>query len=154
MEMEIVITTSDNLRHHISIVNGEPDIDGYSAYQPTRDALSAAYADGDWVSYTPPESVQIPEPDWDGFNLAILANAEFNTAYGVAITAYPLVAAALPAALTQVAVGSITMFVTAFEALCQAASVSSEQRNIWATVAESYDLPTEFVAAIRGEDGG
>ena len=94
-----------------------------------------------------------PAPDWDGLNTAILSNAEFNQAYATVMQIYPLVAAALPAALTQVASGQTAMFETTFLAMCQIAQVSSEQRAIWADIGATYNAPSDFLNIVRGTDG-
>jgi hypothetical protein len=131
--------------------NGTPNYAAYSTSLNTQAALQAAYDAGHWEPYTPPEPEPRPiEPDWDGFNLAILTNAEFNAAYNTAMAAAPLVAAALPAALTQVATGSTSMLSVAFNALCQVALVDSTLRDDWADIAEFHNLPTDFVEVIRG----
>lgn len=87
--------------------------------------------------------------DWDGFNQAILSNAEFNQVYAAVMASHPLIAAALPAALTQVASGQTAMFATVFTQMCAVAEVSPSQRGIWADMAESYHAPAEFVAVVR-----
>jgi len=108
-----------------------------------------------WVSagntpepYVPP--VVATPTDWDGFNQAILSNTEFNQVYAAVMASHPLIAAALPAALTQVASGQTAMFATVFTQMCAVASVSAEQRGIWATLAETHHCPAEFVAVVRG----
>lgn len=138
--------------HLVDREGEELQLSSYSASGAA--AIQAAYDAEQWEEYTPTEpEPEALEPDWDGFNLAILANPEFNAAYAVAIATFPLVAAALPAALTQVSSGSVTMFVVAFDALCQAAQVSTEQRTAWADVAVSHNLPTDFVSSVRGSGG-
>ena len=151
--MMIIISTPDDVQHHLpTIADGSPNIEGYSTSPNTRAALQAAYDRGDWQTYTPPEPEPVePEPQWDLFNLAILTNAEFNAAYNVAMASSPLVAAALPAALTQVSTGSTAMIAVAFNALCQVAEVAPALRATWAGIAENHYLPSEFVEVIRGQ---
>jgi hypothetical protein len=93
-------------------------------------------------------------PNWDGLNQAIMANAEFNQAYATTMQTHPLVAAALPAALTQVASGQTSMFETTFLAMCQIAQVSPEQRAIWADIGATYNAPPDFLDIVRGTDNG
>jgi hypothetical protein len=102
------------------------------------------------VPINPP--VVVPT-DWDGLNQAIMANAEFNQAYATVMQTYPLVAAALPAALTQVASGQTSMFETTFLAMCQIAQVSPEQRAIWADIGAAYNAPPKFLDIVRGNNG-
>jgi len=92
-------------------------------------------------------------PDWDGLNQAIMGNAEFNQAYATTMQTHPLVAAALPAALTQVASGETSMFETTFLAMCQIASVTPEQRGIWADIGATFNAPPEFLDIVRGTNG-
>lgn len=92
----------------------------------------------------------VPPTDWDGFNQAILSNPEFNAAYGAVMASHPLIAAALPAALTQVSTGQTTMFATVYGQMCAVAEVTPFQREEWATIAEQFHAPAEFVAVIRG----
>ena len=92
-------------------------------------------------------------PDWDGLNQAIMGNAEFNQAYATTMQTHPLVAAALPAALTQIASGQTSMFETTFLAMCQIASVTPEQRGIWADIGATFNAPPEFLDIVRGTNG-
>jgi hypothetical protein len=98
---------------------------------------------------------RIPQPpNWDGLNQAIMANTEFNQAYATVMQTYPLVAAALPAALTQVASGQTSMFETTFLAMCQIAQVTPEQRAIWADIGATYNAPQDFLDIVRGATNG
>ena len=92
----------------------------------------------------------LPPTDWDGFNQAILSNAEFNQVYAAVMASHPLIAAALPAALTQVASGQTAMFDAVFRQMCAVAEVSPGQRGVWADMADGYHAPAEFVAVVRG----
>ena len=107
----------------------------------------------DFSSAVPINPPVVVQPDWDGLNQAIMSNAEFNQAYATVMQAYPLVAAALPAALTQVASGQTSMFETTFLAMCQIAQVTSEQRGIWADIGAVYNAPQDFLDVVRGTHG-
>ena len=95
----------------------------------------------------------VEPPNWDGLNQAIMGNAEFNQAYAMTMQTHPLVAAALPVALTQVASGQTSMFETTFLAMCQIAQVSPEQRAIWADIGATYNPPQDFLDIVRGNNG-
>jgi len=95
----------------------------------------------------------VPPTDWDGLNNSILSNTEFNQAYATTMQTHPFVAAALPAALAQVASGQTSMFETTFLAMCYIAQVSSEQRAIWADIGAAYNAPPEFLDIVRGTNG-
>jgi hypothetical protein len=89
--------------------------------------------------------------DWIGFNAAILTNHAFNTYYAVALSSVPAAAASLPAAFTQVASQGIDSFALAFTAFCQAAEVTTQHRQEWATLAEDHNLSLDFTQLIRGD---
>ena len=108
------------------------------------------------IDPTQAEPINLPvvePPNWDGLNQAIMGNAEFNQAYATTMQTHPLVAAALPAALTQVASGQTSMFETTFLAMCQIAQVSPEQRGIWADIGATFNAPPEFLDIVRGTNG-
>jgi hypothetical protein len=89
--------------------------------------------------------------DWDGFNAAILSDTAFNQKTGAVMGVAPAVAIALPAALAQVSTNGVAAFGLVFNAFCTAGQVSSGQRATWATLAEGFNLPIEFVDVVRGE---
>lgn len=91
-----------------------------------------------------------PQPDWDGFNVFILSDADFNAVYAAALSTAPLQANALPAALTQVQTGSVQTFATLLNAVCAAGGATSPMRDAWAAAAIARNLPQEFVDLIRG----
>lgn len=107
---------------------------------------------------TPPMSLldemmaQDAEPDWDGFAAWAISNTELNTIAGTAVANAPLAAAGLPTALLQVQSGSLSNFAATFNAVCTAGGATSQQRATWADLArDSYSLPPEFVAVVRGQ---
>lgn len=133
-----------------------PGADLSAAPQEVVDASTILWTEEAVAAWRASMDTPEPEPptDWDGFNLAILSNAEFNQVYGAVMQTHPLIAAALPAALTQVSTGQTSMFATAFTQLCAVAEVSPGQREAWAALAASYNCPDEFVAVIRGIGNG
>ena len=130
--------------------------DDYSAQPPeVQAACSEAHTPEAIAAYQAMvASYQLPPPatptDWDGLNLAIMGDATFNAAYWAVMQSHPLIAATLPAALTQVGHGKINMFRTAFTQMCAAVEVSPQQRESWAQIAEAHHAPAEFVAIVRG----
>ena len=88
--------------------------------------------------------------NWNQFSQAMLANVEFNQVTGYLLSAAPTVAIAVPTALAQVLTNGVESFAIVFTAFCQYGNVSSEQRGIWAAIAEYFNLPTEFVDVVRG----
>ena len=94
------------------------------------------------------------ETDWDGMNAAIMSNPEFNVVYAAVLASHPIIAASLPAALTQVANGQTGMFELLYSQMCAVAEVSPAQREIWAGMAESFYAPSSFVDIVRGAPDG
>lgn len=135
-------------------VNNAPDFTGFT--EPTLSVLQQAWQDfldsGEELEIIPDPIPEIttPAPDWDGFNAAMLSNTEFNQITGVVLSLAPTVALGIPAALAQVSTNGVTAFGLVFNAFCQIGDVSSEQRGIWANIAESFNLPIEFIGVVRG----
>lgn len=98
----------------------------------------------------PIPEITTPAPDWDGFNAAMLSNTEFNQITGVVLGLAPTVALGIPAALAQVSTNGVTAFALVFNAFCQIGNVSISQREAWANIAESFNLPIEFIGVVRG----
>lgn len=122
---------------------------GYIDIDPTPGLNNPVWDGTAWQAGEP--ITEAPSgPDWDGLNLAIMADAAFNQAYAAVMQSHPLIAAALPAALTQVASGQTTMFATAFVAMCAAAEVTPAQRSAWADIGATFNAPAEFLDIVRG----
>ena len=108
---------------------------------PTEEEIDAAIA-----AYVAPSP-----PDWDGFAAWAIANTELNTIAATAISNAPLAGAGLPTALLQVQSGNLANFAATFDAVCTAGSATQLQRDAWADAArDTYSLPADFVAAVRG----
>lgn len=109
----------------------------------------------DWVAagntpepYVPPV---VPTPtNWPGFVIAIQSDADFKTVWGAANAADPLVAQSLLVAFSHMATGGMETFAPLFNAVCALGGATAEQREAWATLAETYHTPAEFVAVVRG----
>ena len=135
-------------------VNNAPDFSSFT--EPTLSVLVTAWNDfisnGGVVEVVPDPEVYVepPVPDWDGFNSVFLADVAFNQYCGTCLGLAPVVAMALPTALAQVTTNGIASFSMVFTNFCAIASVTSQDRNDWGDIAESYDLPVDFVQVIRG----
>ncbi len=140
-----LITTSDGLSHLLKDLDS---VDKYTSSENTRKALNDAIAAGNWIE-TEPELTIVPQHDWDGMNLAILSDEDFNQVYSQCLATHPLLAASLPAALTQVANGQDSMFIEIFNKICIVGGATSEMRSRWADLAESYFLPDQIINSIR-----
>ena len=145
---------SPNAITPIPWINGVPDFTGFT--EPTLSVLQQSWQEfldsGEELEVIPdPEPMPEPVvPNWDGFNATMLSNVAFNQTMGMVMQSAPAVAVALPAALSQVAVNGVSAFALAFNAFCQVGQVTTQQRDTWADIAESFDLPVEFVDAVRG----
>ena len=99
-------------------------------------------------TYVPP--VVPPATDWPGFVVAIQSDVDFKAVWGAANMADPLVAQALLVLFGQVATGGLTTFAPLYNSVCALGGATVAQREAWATLAETYHAPAEFVAVVRG----
>ena len=135
-------------------VNNAPDFSSFT--EPTLSVLVTAWNDfidngGDLqIAPDPEPHVQPLVPNWDDFNAVFLADGAFNQYCGACLSVAPVVAMAIPTALAQVSSNGVNAFRQVFLAFCQLASVTPEHRGEWATLGESYNLPTDFINIVRG----
>lgn len=95
------------------------------------------------------EAVLVPIANWDSFNLAMITDADFNQVYNNCLAIAPLIANALPSALTQVAEGKLSMFDLIFNQICQIGNADSTMREVWGGYALSANLPMDFITIIN-----
>jgi hypothetical protein len=100
------------------------------------------------LPYVPP--VVPPATNWPGFVIAIQSDVDFKPVWGTANAADPLAAQSLLVAFGHVATGGLQTFAPLFDAVCILGGATAAQRQAWATLAEGYHAPAEFVDAIRG----
>jgi len=100
------------------------------------------------LPYVPP--VVVEPTNWPGFVIAIQNDVDFKTVWGAANTADPLAAQSLLVAFNHVANGGLATFAPLYNAVCALGGASPTQREAWATLAEGYHAPAEFVDAMRG----
>lgn len=97
---------------------------------------------------------KLPEeysPDWDGFNAQLITDPAYHQAVtNVRASALPGLDTPVVVALGQVATNGVASFALSFPPFCQYGQISTEQREVWATLAESFHLPTDFCEVIRG----
>jgi hypothetical protein len=137
-------------------VNNEPDFTGFT--DPTLSVLKMAWQEfldsGEEL-----EVILDPEPlppalveDWPNFSLYLFGHPAFVT-YGVtANTVNPWMLPAvverygrvLPEGLAE------SNFPFYWNIFCQALSVTTEHRNEWADMADTFNLRPDFVALLRG----
>ena len=119
-------------------------------HDPAIQSLSSTYeVDIDALEYRQVWSVtdNLPVPNWDGFNTALLTNPEF-IAYQQAV-GHPTASAVLDA-YALVATGGVAAFNLVFNLFCHQGTVTPEHRTAWADIAAGLNLPTDFVEVIRG----
>jgi hypothetical protein len=135
-------------------VNNAPDFSAFT--EPTLSVLTKAWNDfidsGEELEIVPDPVpvVEEPVPNWDAFNATMLADVAYNQTVGAVLQIAPAVATGLPTTLAQVAVNGVNSFAILYGAFCQIGQVSAEQRGEWADLAESFNLPQEFVGVLRG----
>lgn len=143
----IKIKTEDGISHNVE----SPEAIDLITSPNTRASIHSAYDRGDWEPYTPPEpEPELPAPNWDGFNAAIMVDPQLNALLGAVLTIAPAIALGLPSALAQVATQGPTVFSLTFNALCQLGGATAGDRDAWAALAEANNLPADFVAIVRG----
>ena len=91
-----------------------------------------------------------PQPNWDMFNSQMLTDPEFNQVYNTANSIAPVVCASLPAALTQVSNGQLSMFNIVWNQIMQLGNATTEMRVKWGNWATDNNLPIDFVSIISG----
>ena len=91
-----------------------------------------------------------PQPNWDMFNSQMLTDPEFNQVYNTANSIAPVVCASLPAALTQVSNGQLSMFNIVWNQIMQLGNATTEMRVKWGNWATDNNLPINFVSIISG----
>lgn len=96
------------------------------------------------VPVTPPNS----GADWDGFNAAILQDAEFKVAITACLSVEPQIALAIPTALAQIETKGVASFNLVYPGFIQAAAVTQETRDAWLAMATSYNLPRDLIAIL------
>ena len=88
--------------------------------------------------------------NWDQFNAQMLSDPEFNQVYNTANAIAPVVCASLPAALTQVSNGQLSMFAVVWNQIMSLGGATQVQKDKWSQWGEDNNLPTEFVNILKG----
>jgi DNA-binding transcriptional regulator YdaS (Cro superfamily) len=144
---------SPNAITPITWINNEPDFSNFT--EPTLSVLQKAWQDfldsGDELQIIPdPEPyTELPTPNWDKFNSQMLTDSEFNQMYNTANSLAPVVCASLPAALTQVSNGQLSMFNVIWNQIMQLGNATVEMRSKWGNWARDNNLPPEFTRIIE-----
>jgi hypothetical protein len=102
----------------------------------------------EWTTHTKPPAP--PEEEWDEFNATLLADPLYHQAVGLCNQNLPGAAPAPAIALTQVKTNGVAAFALAFTPFCTYGQVAQETRDEWGDLAELHNLPSDFVAVLRG----
>lgn len=147
--------TSPGATTPIPWVNNAPDFS--SLTNPTLSVLQQSWQDfvnsGEVLEIIPdPEPVvEPPTSDWDSFNATLITDPAYHQAVAnIRASALPGLDTPVVVALGQVPDKGVSSFSLAFTPFCEYGQVSIEQRKQWAQLAESFNLPADFVAVIRG----
>jgi len=149
--------TSPGATTPIPWINNAPDFSAFT--EPTLSVLLKAWQDfitsgGELeIIPDPVPVVEQPVPNWDGFNAVLIQDPAYHEAVGkVRASPRPGLDTPVVVALSQVSTNGVASFALAFPPFCYFGEVSTEQRNTWADLAQSFNLPGDFVNIVRGED--
>jgi hypothetical protein len=94
------------------------------------------------IDYEPPVDTS---EKWSEFSIEMLSNLEFNMALQTAGTTFPTILPAITSALVLESLGKESPFKYLYDKLCQTANVDQATRQLWAGIAERYNLPQTFI---------
>ena len=104
----------------------------------------------DAIVATIPEPEPMPEmpgaPDWNTFKTSAVASTNLNTFVGNLMSIAPVAATALPATLLLIESGNYKDFENTWNAIENANAVPADLITEMTTLAESCNLPEEFVS--------
>jgi hypothetical protein len=124
----------------------------YDRYNQVPDPLPPELINGEWVVDWTIRDL-LPEerpPNYPAFNLFMLTDPA-NMAYKVALNQInPDLCYAVTLTYNNIVDRGTSDFIAIFPLFCQYAQVSQEDRNSWANKAQEFNLPADFVDAIRG----
>lgn len=104
----------------------------------------------DAIVATIPEPEPMPEmpgqPDWNTFKTTAVASTTLNTFVGELMSVAPVAATALPVTLMSLELGNFNDFMTVWGTIENVTTVPSALVTEMTTLAESCNLPQEFVS--------
>lgn len=136
-------------------VDNAPDLSGFT--EPTLSVLQGVWEDflksGEELEIisSPEPIIEPPTPNWNAFNIFMLSDATFNNYCNAVFEVNKNLNSALLNAYSLVAANGVSAFIDIWEAWCSVAQITTEHRDIFANTAEGLNLPSDFVAAIRGQ---
>lgn len=121
------------------------------SYDPATQSISSTYVvDTELLEYRQEWTVNDlpPVPDWDGFNTYMLSDPMFKSYRGTVRSADGDLNWALFDAYKMIATNGCKVFSSVWHLWCNASGITKTDKEIVATTARSYNLPTEFVNAL------
>ncbi len=89
-------------------------------------------------------------PNWDGFNLAFSTLPSLLQAELIANQNHPSIVGKKDLAYSMISDHGVATFGLIFPLFCQAGGVDNDTRTEWALMAQSFNMPTDFISVIRG----
>ena len=134
-------------------VNNAPDLSAFT--EPTLSVLQKA-----WQAFLdsseeleiipdPEPVVESPVPDWDSFNAYMLSDSMFKGYRDTVRTADGELNSALFHAYGLVGTNGVAAFSLVWGIWVSVSGITDSDREAIAVVAEGFNLPADFVAAIR-----
>jgi hypothetical protein len=146
--------TSPGATTPIPWVNNTPDFSAFT--EPTLSVLQKAWQDfltsGEQLEVIPdPEPIpELVTPDWDGFNAYMLTDTTFKSYRDTVRAIDGDLNAALFNAYALIERNGVAAFTLVWGQWIQLSGITTQHKNTIATVAESFNLPNEFVEVVRG----
>jgi hypothetical protein len=122
--------------------------EGNYAACPDGVSIGYTYIDEQFAAPAAPPPAVVP--DWPGFNLAISMDTQMIQYEAAANLVHPSIVGKKDLAYSIITDKGLDNFAAIFPMFCQLANVTQEHREGWAAMAESFDLPAEFVTIVRG----
>lgn len=123
------------------------------SYDPEIQTVSSQYVvDTEALEYRQEWTVSDlpPQPQWDSFNVYMLSDATFKSYRDTVRAVDPELNTALFTAYGVVATNGVNAFANVWAVCCQVSQITTQDKQAIADVAESYNLPAEFVSVVAG----
>jgi hypothetical protein len=95
-----------------------------------------------------PKPAETPEPDWQGFYIAMISSAEFEAVYAAAAAEFPLKTAAVIAAFRHAENSQISRLAETWAVWKSVVTIPDEVKAGLVSLAEAKHLPPELIQAL------
>jgi hypothetical protein len=95
-----------------------------------------------------PKPAQNPQPDWQGFYIALISSAEFEAVYAEAEAQFPLKTAAVIAAFRHAEASQISRLAETWAVWKSVVTIPDEVKAGLVALAEEKHLPAELINAL------